>query len=108
GGSGGDVDIYAKFNALPTTTSFDAGSYGPTRSETITIAAPQVGTYNLLLYGDWGTYAGVTLVASYTVAASIPAPAPVPAPTPAPTPTTTVTTLTNGVTLNNLTGALGS
>jgi hypothetical protein len=49
GGSGGDLDIFAKYNALPTRTFFDAKSDGPTRDEKITFAAPQVGYYILFL-----------------------------------------------------------
>lgn len=78
----GDVDIFAKFSMPVSVTSYDAKSDGPTTSEKITISAPQVGTYNLLLYGDWGTYSGVSLVASYDIASTTATPTPTPTPTP--------------------------
>ena len=68
GGSGGDVDIYTKWNAFPTTAAYDVKSNGPTTAETITVATPQVGTYYLLTHGAWSTYTGVSLVGSFDMA----------------------------------------
>ncbi len=48
-GGTGDGDIYAKFGAAPTTTVYDKKSDGSTNAETITISAPQAGTYYLLI-----------------------------------------------------------
>lgn len=48
-GGTGDIDIYTKFGAAPTTTSYDSKSDGSTNTETITISAPKAGTYYLLV-----------------------------------------------------------
>ncbi|WP_293932652.1 M4 family metallopeptidase [Iodobacter sp.] len=63
-GGTGDADIYAKFGAAASTTTFDAKSDGGTNTETITVAAPKAGTYYLLLNG-YSSVTGVSLVANY-------------------------------------------
>ncbi|MBY0574971.1 MAG: S8 family serine peptidase, partial [Undibacterium sp.] len=60
-GGTGDGDIYAKFGAAPTTTSYDAKSDGSTNAETITITAPKAGTYYLLLKA-YSSVSGTSLV----------------------------------------------
>jgi pseudolysin/vibriolysin len=64
-GGTGDVDVYAKFGSHPTTTVNDCKSEGPTTAESCVIAAPQAGTYFVLLNG-FATVNGVTLTASFT------------------------------------------
>ena len=58
----GDVDLYVRFGAAPTTTQFDAASAHVGNLESITIAAPRAGTYYV---GLWASrpYTGVTLLA---------------------------------------------
>ncbi|CAN5422920.1 hypothetical protein BH11PSE11_BH11PSE11_01630 [soil metagenome] len=87
GGSGGDVDLYAKFNTSPTTSSYEYRSSGPSTSEAITIATPQPGTYYLMMYGSSGNFAGVSVSATYDAATNA---------------------LSNRVAVNNLSGVEGS
>ncbi len=63
-GGTGDGDIYAKANAAPTTSVYDAKSDGATNNETITFATPVAGTYYLLLKG-YSAISGVSLVANH-------------------------------------------
>ena len=80
GGGGGDLDIFAKFSLAVSLTAYDAKSTGPTSTETITISAPQVGTYNLLLHG-YAAYSSLTLLATYDIATTTATPTPTPTPT---------------------------
>jgi hypothetical protein len=86
-GGTGDFDLYVKFGSQPTITAFTVKSDGPTTAETISIPAPQAGTYYLLTNG-FSAYSGVSLVGAYNTAAPAPTPTPTPTPTPAPTPAT--------------------
>lgn len=63
-GGSGDGDIYLKFGSAPTTTSFEKKSDGSTNTETITVPAPQVGTYYLLL-SAYATVSNTKLVANH-------------------------------------------
>lgn len=62
-GGTGDGDIYAKFGAAPTTSTYDARSIGSTNSETITISAPKAGTYYLMVKA-YAAVTGTTLLAT--------------------------------------------
>ena len=62
-GGTGDGDIYAKFGAAPTTTTYDARSIGSTNTETITISAPKAGTYYLMVKA-YAAVTGTTLLAT--------------------------------------------
>ncbi|WP_395012289.1 M20/M25/M40 family metallo-hydrolase [Undibacterium sp.] len=62
-GGTGDGDIYAKFNAAPTTTVYDKKSDGSNNAETITISAPAAGTYYLLVKA-YAAMSGASLVAT--------------------------------------------
>ena len=64
-GGTGDTDVYAKLGSHPTTTVNDCKSEGPTTSESCVIAAPQAGTYFVLLNG-FAASNGVTLTATFT------------------------------------------
>jgi hypothetical protein len=59
-GGTGDVDLYVRFGAPPTTGQFDVSSVTAGNLESVTIAAPQKGTYYIGLYGH-SPYRGVTL-----------------------------------------------
>ncbi len=58
----GDVDLYVRFGAAPTTTQFDAASAHAGSQESVTIAAPRAGTYYVGLRAS-RPYTGVTLLA---------------------------------------------
>lgn len=59
-GGTGDVDLYVRFGAAPTTSVSDASSTHLGNAETVTIAAPRVGTYYIGL-SVHSPYTGVTL-----------------------------------------------
>lgn len=63
-GGSGDGDIYLKFGSAPTTTSFEQKSDGSSNTETITVAAPKVGTYYLLL-SAYANVSNTSLVANH-------------------------------------------
>ncbi len=63
-GGTGDGDIYLKFGSAPTTTSFELKSDGSSNTETITVAAPKVGTYYLLL-SAYSNVSNTSLVANH-------------------------------------------
>ena len=64
-GGTGDMDMYVRFGAQPTTSTYDCRPYKAGNSETCTAATPSVGTYHIMLRG-YSAYSGVTLKASYT------------------------------------------
>lgn len=59
-GGTGDVDLYVRFGAAPTTAQFDVSSVTAGNTESVTIAAPHQGTYYIGLYSH-SPYKGVTL-----------------------------------------------
>jgi vibriolysin len=63
-GGNGDVDLYARFNALPSTTTFTCRSEGANSNETCTAAVTGAGTFNILLNG-FAAATGVTLTATF-------------------------------------------
>ncbi len=63
-GGTGDADLYIRRGAAPTTTVYDFRPYLNGNNETVTIAAPQAGTYYINVRA-YSTYAGVTLNVSY-------------------------------------------
>lgn len=71
-GGSGDVDLYVRFGAQPTTTVNDCKSEGSATTESCTIPAPSAGTYHVLLFG-FSAYSGVTLTGSYTSPCTPPA-----------------------------------
>lgn len=62
---GTPVDLYVKFQSVPTRESYDAKDVGAAPVKMIAIHEPKVGTYHVLLRGGHGHYSGVSLVASY-------------------------------------------
>ncbi|OOG66029.1 peptidase [Rhodanobacter sp. B04] len=64
-GGTGDADLYTKFGAAPTTTSYDCRPYLSGNNESCTVAAPQAGDYYIKVRG-YSTFSGITLTASYT------------------------------------------
>lgn len=64
-GGSGDADIYVKFGSAPTSSSYDCRPYKGGNTESCSFAAPQAGTYHVMLNG-YSAYSGVSLVADYT------------------------------------------
>jgi vibriolysin len=63
-GGSGDADLYVRYNAQPTTSTWDYRPYKSGNAETVTVSNPSAGTWYVMLRG-YAAYAGVTLVASY-------------------------------------------
>ena len=82
-GSTPDADLYTRFGSLPTTSLYDCRPFTSTSNETCSFAAPQAGTYFVMVRG-FTAYSGVTLKGSYTIAGPTATPTPVP-PTATPT-----------------------
>ncbi|MEO6689214.1 MAG: pre-peptidase C-terminal domain-containing protein [Dokdonella sp.] len=64
-GGTGDADLYVKFGSAPTLTSYDCRPYVSGNTETCTIAAPQVGTYYVMI-NAYSAFSGLTLTGSYS------------------------------------------
>lgn len=87
-GSSGDADLYVRFGAAPTPSTYDCESAGFDSDEECLIPNPAAGTWHIAVIG-FEAYSGVQLRAAITAAPS-------------------VTTLTSGAPLTNLSGAEGS
>ncbi len=72
-GGTGDADLYVRFGAAPTTSTYDQRPYLSGNDETVAIAAPQAGTYYLMVHG-YAAFSGVSLTADYTVPGTTPPP----------------------------------
>jgi len=88
-GGTGDVDLYVRRGAKPSTNEWDYRPYLIGNNEKVTVDTPQAGTWYVLLKG-YTAYKGVTLKATYT---------PVPE---------QVTELTNDAPVKGLSGAAAS
>lgn len=86
-GGSGDADLYVRFGSEPTTSAFDCRPYLNGNNETCTFAAPQAGTYHVMVRG-FSAYSGVSLQATWSTAPS--------------------NALQNNVPVTNLSGAAGS
>ena len=64
-GGTGDVDLYVKLGAQPTTASYDYRPYKAGNNETVDVNKPAAGTWYITLHG-YASYTGVTLKATYT------------------------------------------
>lgn len=62
-GSNGDADLYAQFNAKPSTSNYKCKSDGATSNETCTISAPAAGRYYLGVYA-YAAYSGLSVKAT--------------------------------------------
>ncbi|MBY0454423.1 MAG: pre-peptidase C-terminal domain-containing protein [Burkholderiaceae bacterium] len=69
-GGTGDVDLYVKAGATPTTTSFDCSPYLQGNAEKCTLSAPKAGAYYILLQGA-AAYSGVALKATWTAGKAV-------------------------------------
>jgi len=81
----GDVDLYARIGAPPTTTTYQCRPNLSGNNETCTFTLPQAGTYHVGLYGA-SAYSGVSLVGTYDEPLCPPWPWPWPWPWPVPPP----------------------
>ena len=63
-GGTGDADIYVKFGAAPTTTTYDCKSEGSTNAETCSIATAKAGTYYVMIKA-YKAYSGLSLTGSF-------------------------------------------
>jgi hypothetical protein len=66
-GGSGDADLYVKFGATPTTSSYDCRPYVDGNAETCTFATPSAGTWYVML-DAYSSFSAVTLVGDYTAA----------------------------------------
>lgn len=64
-GGTGDADMYVRFGAEPTTSSYDCRPYANGNNESCPIANVQTGKYYVNLVG-YNSYSGAQLLASYT------------------------------------------
>jgi hypothetical protein len=88
-GGTGDVDMYVRRGAKPSTKEWDHRPYVIGNNEKVTVENPQAGTWYVMLRG-YTVYANVTLKATYFPVAE------------------EVTELRNGVPIKDLSGAAGS
>lgn len=65
-GGSGDADLYVKYGAAPTPTSYDCKSEGSTTAETCSLPAATPGTWHVLVKG-YSAFSGTSLTGSYTI-----------------------------------------
>lgn len=70
-GGSGDADLYVRYGAPPTTSSYDCRPYRNGNNETCSFSSPQSGTWHVMIRG-YQAYSSVTLVADYTEPGSDP------------------------------------
>ena len=63
-GGTGDADLYVRFGAAPTLTTYDCGPVSSSNDETCSFPSPAAGTWHVMVHG-WAAYSGATLVGSY-------------------------------------------
>jgi PKD repeat protein len=64
-GGSGDADLYVRFGAAPTTSTYDCRPYKGGNEETCSIATAQAGTYYVMVRA-YTAYSGLSLTGSYT------------------------------------------
>lgn len=64
-GGTGDSDLYTKFGSAPTLTSYDCRPYVTGNNESCTVAAPQAGTYYVML-NAYAAFSGLSVQATWT------------------------------------------
>lgn len=70
-GGSGDADLYVRFGANPTTTSYDCRPFRNGNAESCSFATPSTGTYNIMLRG-YSAFSGMTITASFDGGGSTP------------------------------------
>jgi len=63
-GTSGDADLYVRYNAAPTTSSYNCRPYVSGNTETCTINSPTAGTWYACSYG-YSAYTNVTMKGTY-------------------------------------------
>ena len=66
-GGTGDADLYVRYGAAPTSTTYDCRPYVGGNTETCTYTTVQAGRYYVMLNG-YSAFSGVSLTGSYTAA----------------------------------------
>ena len=61
-----DADLYVRFGAAPTLSVFDCRSFTVGSNESCSFTAPQVGSYQVMVYG-FTAYSGVTLAVKWEI-----------------------------------------
>lgn len=64
-GGSGDADLYVRFGAQPTTSTYDCRPYRTGNTETCTISNVQAGTYHVMVRA-YSSFSGVNLTGSFT------------------------------------------
>lgn len=64
-GGTGDADLYVRYGLQPTTSIYDCQSWNEGNGDSCFFAAPEAGTYHILVHG-YSAYSGASLTASYT------------------------------------------
>lgn len=64
-GGSGDADIYVRYGAAPTTSSYDCRPYRNGNEETCSFSTPQAGTYYVMVRA-YSSFSGVSLTGSFT------------------------------------------
>lgn len=70
-GGSGDADLYVRYGADPTTSSYDCRPYKGGNTENCSFASPQAGTWHVMIRG-YQAYSGMSLVADYVDGGSTP------------------------------------
>ena len=63
-GGNGDADMFAKLGAIPSASSYNCKSDGPTSVESCTLSAPAAGRYYVGVYA-YATYSSLSVTATY-------------------------------------------
>ena len=61
----GDADLYVRFGAAPTTSTYTCRPYLSGNNETCNISPAQAGTYHIMVRA-YSAFSGVSLTGSYT------------------------------------------
>lgn len=64
-GGSGDADLYVRFGAAPTSSTYDCRPYKTGNAETCTISNVQAGTYHVML-NAYSAFSGVSLTGAFT------------------------------------------
>lgn len=64
-GGSGDADLYVRFGAEPTLSSYDCRPWANGNAESCPFASPSAGTYYVMIQG-YSAYSGLSLVASFS------------------------------------------
>lgn len=63
-GGSGDADLYVRYGAQPTTSTYDCRPYRSGNSETCSFSSPPGGTWYIMIRG-YSSYSGVSLTGNY-------------------------------------------